>query len=209
MKKKGAKTEQAEDKRQRPEQREKAAREFRAGVERHADDHVAQGDAEEEGRNGAPPDEGRFPELSSGRIMRPELERDRPQDEGEKDEHQGQVETAEDRRVGHREGGEQGAAPGEEPDFVAVPDRAHGPYERPLLVLVSRQEREKRPDAEVEAVENGIAGKENADEREPDVAEQVPGRHQTSPRAASTAGSPGPPRIVRRMTDNPAMPMRA
>ena len=90
-----------------------------------------------------------------------------------------------------------------------VPDGADGPDEGPLLVLVFRQEKEKRPDAEVEAVENGIAGEEKADEQEPDAAEQVPGRHQTSPRVASAEGSPGPPWIVRRMTISPATPMRA
>ncbi len=51
----------------------------------------------------------------------------------------------------------------------------------PFLVLGLCQEGKKRPDAEVEAVEKGIAGEENADEQEPDVAEHVPGGHQTSP----------------------------
>jgi len=53
--------EDAEGQRQGPEQGEERARVLAPGVERHAEDDVAQGHAEEQGRQSAAADEGGLP----------------------------------------------------------------------------------------------------------------------------------------------------
>ena len=178
-------------------------------VERDARHDVPQGDSEEERRQEAGADEDRLPEGFPGRVVSPELERHGPEDEREEDEHESQIEAAEDRRIGHRKGGEERPAPGQQPDLVAVPHRPDGPEEGPLLVLGLRQEREEDADAEVEAVEHRVPGEEDADEQEPGVLEESPGFHQTAPFPDAAASPSGPPRTVLRMIRSPATPMRA
>ncbi len=66
--------------------------------------------------------------------------RHRAEDEREQQQHEGGVEAGEDRGVGLREGGEQGAAEGHQPDLVAVPQRADGVHRDPPLARRSRAE---------------------------------------------------------------------
>ena len=66
-----------------------------------------------------------------------ELERHGAQDEAEQHQHDRQVEAAEGDGVDEREGGEEGAAAGEQPDLVAVPDRADGGAHDAALVLAA------------------------------------------------------------------------
>jgi hypothetical protein len=108
----------------------------------------------------------------------PELKRYGPQDEREEDEHQGQIEAAEDRGVGVGKRREKGAAAGEKPDLISVPERADGPDQGCFLIFVLGQEGKEDTDAEVEAVQDGISGQEEADQDKPDVAKEVPGFHQ-------------------------------
>ena len=66
------------------------------------------------------------------------LERDPAHDQREQDQQQRQVEAAEQRGVPLRERGERGAAGDEQPDLVAVPDRADGVDQDAALGVVLR-----------------------------------------------------------------------
>ena len=61
--------------------------------------------------------------------------RDRAEDQREQQQHEGDVEAGEDGGVGLGEGGEQRPAEGDQPDLVAVPDRADGVDEDAPLVV--------------------------------------------------------------------------
>ena len=70
----------------------------------------------------------------------------------------GEVQPREQRGVGEREDREQDAAAEDQPDLVAVPDRADAVEERPPLDVGAGQREEQDPDAHVEAVEDQVAG---------------------------------------------------
>jgi hypothetical protein len=75
------------------------------------------------------------------------------QDEQPEHDHERQIEAAEGRGVEQREGEEEGASGGEQPDFVAVPDGADGADGLCALVFGAGDEEIEDADAEVEAVE--------------------------------------------------------
>ena len=93
------------------------------------------------------------------------------QDERDQDQQQRQVEAGEQRRVPLGEGGEGGAAGDEEPHLVAVPDRPDRAECDTAVGLVARDQRQQHADAEVEALQDEVAGPQHGDEQEPDVGE--------------------------------------
>ena len=121
-----AESQEAHGKGQGPEEREKAPGEFHPVIQRNAQDDVSQCNTEQERRKKAADGKRPFPETAALLIERPEFERNRPENQGEQDEHQGQVKTAENRRIDMGKRGEEGAAGGQEPYFIAVPYRPDG-----------------------------------------------------------------------------------
>ncbi len=89
-------------------------------------------------------------------------------DQRDQDQQQRQVEAGEQGGVPLGEGGEGGAAGDDQPHLVAVPDRADGVDQDAALGRRGRQHRQQHADAEVEALEEEVAGPEHGDEEEPD-----------------------------------------
>jgi hypothetical protein len=58
--------------------------------------------------------------------MRAEFNRDSPKDQSEQNQHHCQIKTGKGRGVGVGKSRKQCAAAGNQPDFVAIPDRADG-----------------------------------------------------------------------------------
>ena len=150
----------ADEQRIRREQAEKCSGEFAVGVNRHAPRDVAQRDADEQaGQNAADgkADVPRLPPPAFGPFAA-EFNRHRAENQRGQQQIQREVKAGEHRGIDVRKRGEQRAAAGDEPDFVAVPDRPDGvEHHAPLLVLV--REQMQRADAEVEAVEHRVAGR--------------------------------------------------
>jgi len=63
----------------------------------------------------------------------PELDGDAAHDQGKLHEQQGRVEEAEERGVSRGKRGERRASGGQQPDFIAVPDRAQGAADRAIF----------------------------------------------------------------------------
>ncbi len=99
------------------------------------------------------------------------LERHAAHDQRQQDQQQRQVEPAEQGRVPLGERREGRAAGHEEPDLVAVPDRADGVDHDPALGFVLGQDGQQHADPEVEALEGEVADPEDCDQREPDSGE--------------------------------------
>ena len=147
---------------------EEAAREVHLVVERQAAKDVADGHAEQEGGNRAAQRKGGVPGLPPARrvVLAPELHGDRAEDQPAQDKHEGQVEAAEHRGVDVRKGREDRAAASQQPHLVPVPYRPDGVQEG-ATVLVSPGKQVPDADPQIEAVEDRIAGQQNADEQEP------------------------------------------
>ena len=96
---------------------------------------------------------------------------DAAHDQTDQDEQQGQIEAGEERRVPLGEGGEGRAARGEQPHLVAVPDRTDGAECDAPVGLVAGDQRQQHADAEVEALEEEVAGPQDRDQQEPDRGE--------------------------------------
>jgi hypothetical protein len=79
-------------------------------------------------------------------------------DQRHQDQQQGQVEGAEHGRVPAGERRERGAARGQQPDLVAVPDRPDGVDHDPAAGLVPAEHGQQDADAEVEAFQYEVAG---------------------------------------------------
>jgi hypothetical protein len=101
------------------------------------------------------------------RTLAAEFNRHRPENQRRQQQKQREIKAGERRGIHIRKGGEQRPAAGDEPDFVAVPDRSDGIEQGAALGVVLR-EQVQRADAEVEAVQHRVAGEQNADEQEPD-----------------------------------------
>ena len=101
-------------------------------------------------------------------MLGAELERRGPEDERDEEEVERQIEGAEGRGVGLGEGREERAAEGDEPDLVAVPERPDGVHDEALLLVGLRDPQVHHAHAEVEAVEDGVADEQDAQEDEPD-----------------------------------------
>ena len=84
------------------------------------------------------------------------------------DQQQRQVEAGEQGGVPLGEGGEHRAAGGDQPDLVAVPDRADGVDQDAALAVVAAEHGQQHADAEVEALQDEVADEQHGDEQEPD-----------------------------------------
>ena len=140
------------------------------GVHRNARVHVADGDAEEQGRKQRTHEEQGVPRLlpTGLRFARGILQRDRADDEAHEHEDDGQVETGERGGVCRRERGEQRAARGQEPNLVAVPHRTDAAAQERLFLVGLGDEGTQDAGAQVESVKNEVSGDQYEDEDEPD-----------------------------------------
>ncbi len=141
-------------------------------VDGHALEQVPEGDAPEQGRDGRPDEDHRVPRRAPRRaaVLAAELEGHGADDQGGEHQEQGEVEAAEQRGVPVREGREDGAARGQHPHLVAVPDRADR-VDDPAALRVRAAEGQQDADAVVEALEDEEAGEEDADQDEPERVE--------------------------------------
>ena len=94
-----------------------------------------------------------------------ELHRHGAGDQRRQQQHESGVEAREDGGIGLWEGGEEGAAEGHQPHLVAVPDGTDGVDGDAPLLVGPRHERVQDADAEIEAVEDGVADEQHALER--------------------------------------------
>ena len=164
---------------ERVEQGEEVARELHLLVDRQAADDVGQGDADEQRGDERAADDGPVPPLPPGvGVALPAvLEAHVAHDECEEQDEQRQVEGGEHRGVPLGERREGGATGGEQPDLVAVPVRADGREHDPAALLgvggvrARAEDRQQHADAEVEALEDEVAGPQDRDEDEPDEGE--------------------------------------
>ena len=124
------------------------------------------------------------------RALPTPFERDDADDQEEEDEQEREVEAREHRRVPAGEGRERRSADDDEPDLVAVPDRADRLEHRLPLALVSGEERQQHADAEVEALEHEVARPEDGDHGEPEDLEV----HAQYPGAGVGTAPPSSPR---------------
>ena len=138
--------------------------------ERNAANQVAERRAEHHGEKRRREREDRVPEFPPQGVVlvRAELDRHATQDQQPEDDHQGQVEAAERGGVDVREGHEQHAARGDQPDLVAVPDRADRRQHGPPLLIGPGDDAVDGADPEVEAVEHRVGREHARDDREPD-----------------------------------------
>ncbi len=89
-------------------------------------------------------------------------------DEQPQHNHQGQIESAERSGIKSREGEIESAATGEQPHFVAVPDRTNAPEHDLPVGFATRKQRRQDADTQVESVEHDVSGQHNSDDPEPD-----------------------------------------
>ncbi len=146
---------------------------FVIDAERRALQEIADRDAEDE-RGNEPADEERVvPKRAPRGIVDlvSELEADGTHDERRQHEKYRDIEARERRCVNRRPGGEDRAAAEQQPDLVAVPDRTDRVDGDAPLDIASRDEGQQRRDAEVEAVHDGEADEQHAEEKPPDQAE--------------------------------------
>ncbi len=171
----------------RVEQREEVARELLVLVDRHPAHDVGQRHAPEQGRHERAPEDRLVPLRLPARLgpLVAVLEAEVAHDERDEDEQERQVETAEQRCVPVREGGEGGTTRGEHPHLVAVPDRADGVDEQPPALLgvdgvsgvaLAAEHGQEHADTEVEALEHEVARPQDAQHDEPEGREIHGGR---------------------------------
>jgi hypothetical protein len=152
------------------EEVEHVAREVAVGVDGDTVEEAGEADPPEQRGSEAADRVRPGPERAPARCLalRAPFERDDADDQEEEDEQQREVEAREHRRVPDRERRERGAARDDQPDLVPVPDRLDRPQRGAPLLVVTRDEREQHPDAEVEAFEQKVPGPEDGDEDEPE-----------------------------------------
>ena len=164
---------EAAEQRVRVEQGQQRAGELVVLVERDAAHDVREGHAPQQRGHRRARDDRDVPVAPPAVTvdLAPVLEGEAAHDERDEDEQQREVEAGEQARVPLGEGGEGRAARHEQPDLVAVPDRADGVDRDPAVVLGASDHGQQHADAEVEAFEDEVAGPEDGDEQEPDVGE--------------------------------------
>jgi hypothetical protein len=157
----------------RVEQVEQAADVLVIGVQWYAAQDVGERHAPQDRRYQRTDEDRRVPAALPLRLgaLVPVLEGDAAGDLGEQDQQQWQVEAGEEGGVPVGEGGEDGAAGGDQPDLVAVPDRADGVDQDAPFPVVAAEDGQQHADAEVEAFEDEVAGEEHGDEQKPDGGE--------------------------------------
>ncbi len=95
------------------------------------------------------------------------------QDQQPQHNHQRQIESAERRGVQGREGEIERAAAGEQPDFVAVPDRTDAAEHDLPVGFAARQQGMQDADAQVETVEHDVSGQHGSNDPEPDKSHRL------------------------------------
>lgn len=171
----------------------------RVEAERHAEDDIAHRHAEHQRGHHAAEAQHRVPAAAPARALHlaAVLETHRPQDQGDEDQHHGQVKTRERGRIQQRPGREDRPAGGDQPDLVAFPYRAdHVEHHAPLDIGLGDQ-RQKRRHAQIETVHHGEADQQRAQQQPPEhaqggVVERNQAIHVRSPHQyASTAAWTG------------------
>ncbi len=144
-------------------------------VEGHADQHVADRDAEDQRGHGAADEERPVPGAAPGRAfaLRAVFEGDGTEDQRGEDHEHREVEAREAGRVEDRPSGEDRAAAEDEPDLVALPHRADGVDRDPAFGVGVADEGQKRAHAHVETVGQREADEKDAEQQPPDEAEHV------------------------------------
>jgi hypothetical protein len=135
-------------------------------VKRHAEEQVAQGDAEYERRHESGDEDAPVPGAAPARVVHLAaiVETHRAEEEREQHEDQRDVEPGECRRVDERPGGERRAAGGDEPHLVSLPRRSDGVEHHAALVVGAADVRQQHARAEVPSVENREADEQDADD---------------------------------------------
>jgi hypothetical protein len=154
----------------RREQVEEATCHVVSRVHLHPAQEVRERDAEQQRRRaGAAHDSDVAPASATGGLcLAPVLDADPTQDQPDQQQGEGEVEPREDTGVPLREGGERRAARHDEPDLVAVPERAYR-AQRDLAVRVGPGDRrQQQAHPEVESFEQEEAGPQDRDESEPE-----------------------------------------
>src|SRR5215469_17527291 len=100
--------------------------------------------------------------------MHTQLDPNAPQDEQPENDHQGKIKAAETGSIEHGKGEEESAAPGNQRDLVAVPDRSNGADYGAALRIGLRDQEMKYSGPEVEAVEHHIGCDHRGNQPEPD-----------------------------------------
>ncbi len=131
-----------------------------------------------------------------------ELEGDAAEDQGEEHDNERHVEGRQQRRVAHREDGEEQRAAEHEPSLVAVPDRRDRAHHGVAVGVVWR-EGEEDAEAEIEAVHHHVEGDPES-EHEGEEQRQVEAHRASSLSPSGAARSipvrpRGNPRCIMRM----------
>src|SRR6202049_4337597 len=154
-------------------------------VEGNSAHHVAERGAKEDGPQrareaGCQVPEGR-PDRSRDKTAK--FDRDAAQDEQPENHHQGQIESAEARGVENGESEEERAAGGDEPDFVAVPDRRDRADYGATFGVGMRNAHMNDADSEIEAVEQHVNGEHEGNKAKPE------GGHARAPQSDAGTGT--------------------
>ena len=154
------------------EQRPESADVVAARVEFDTDQNVAHGHTDEKTRPDAAEGKTDVPHLPppTPGFLAAEFNGHGAENKPAKQGHESEVEPGENRGISHGKSGEERAASGDQPHFIAVPNGSDG-IEKNAAVFVLLDEEMQRADPEVEAVEHSVAGEEDADQDEPDSVE--------------------------------------
>ncbi len=88
-------------------------------------------------------------------------------DQSQQQQHQCQIQPAEESGVHVRESGKHGAASGDEPDFIAIPMGANGVDDHPPLLIVLGDEGQHHAHAEVKTLQEEEADEQHCHQYEP------------------------------------------
>jgi hypothetical protein len=154
-----------------PEIRPQREEEFAGSVQGNAPDHVAQRRPEKDHQQRTGAGEHNVPERLPHEAFEvvAELDGDAAQDQQPEHHHQGQVKPAETRGIESREGKIERPTPGQQPDFVAVPDRSDGLQNPAALRLGASNDQVNDSGAQVKAVQDNIHGDHDGNQTEPDI----------------------------------------
>ena len=144
--------------------------EVAVGLERNAAQDVGEGGSEEDGEQGAGEAEDAVEQRAPYAYVDvvAKLDADAAQDQEPEHDHERQIEAAEGRGVEERKGEVEGAAAGQQPDFVAVPDWADAGEDNAAVGFGANEEEMEYADAQVEAVEHDVGDDHYGDQPEPD-----------------------------------------
>ena len=166
-------TEDPSEKREPVEQHGEGSPELALLVERDTAENVPERDTEEQREQRARHREHHVPPVLPQRVVDlvAELDAEAAEEQQPQHEHQREIETAEARRVQGGKGGHHRPADAEEPHFVAVPHRPDRIDQPRPFVAVPPEPQVNRPQAEIEAVEDGVSGQHERQEDKPGVVE--------------------------------------